>query len=137
MSGEARMIRGGMLAGLAVTPVVCALAFLARGSSGALGSLIAVALLLGNFAVAGAILILAARRSAIMFPVVAMPSYLIRILGLLVAANVLRHTSVIDHPTFAVTFGIGIVALLAYECRLYARTPWLALTFSPTEETTP
>jgi hypothetical protein len=136
MSGEARMIRGGMIAGLAVTPLVCGAAFLVRGSTGALGALIAVGLLLGNFAVAGVILILAARRSSIMFPAVAMPSYVLRILGLLVAANVLRHTSVIDHPTFAVTFGMGIVALLAYECRLYAKTPWLALTFSPTEETT-
>jgi hypothetical protein len=39
----------------------------------------------------------------------------------------------IDHPTFAVTFGAGVVALLAFECRLFAKTPWLAHAFSTTK----
>ena len=56
--------------------------------------------------------------------------------AMLAAFNFLHGVDVIDHAAFALTFGLGVVALLAYECRLYARTPWLALTFSSTKETT-
>ena len=130
------MVRGGMLAGLATVPVAGGVALLARGGSGALGAVVALGLILANFAVAGLALAWAARRTAVLFPAVAMPSYVLRMIGLLVAMKYLKGAAFIDHPTFAVTFGVGVVALLAFECRLYARTPWLALAFSTTKETT-
>lgn len=125
-----------MAAGLAALPVAAGVALLARGADGALGAILALSLILANFAVAGLTLAWAGRRNAVLFPAVAMPSYVVRMLGILVAMNFLKGVAFIDHPTFAVTFGVGVVALLAFECRLYARTPWLALAFSTTKETT-
>jgi hypothetical protein len=56
-------------------------------------------------------------------------------LAVLMAMKALKETDAIHHPTFAIAFGLGVVALLAYEWRLYARTPWLALTFGPKPNT--
>ena len=135
MSGEGRMVRGGMIAAGLALPVAAALALAFRGTAGALGASAAIALVLANFAVAGLTLAWTARRAPVMFPAVAMPSYAFRMIGVFLAMKFLRGTQAIDHPTFAITFGLGVVALLAFECRLYAKTPWLALTFSPTKET--
>lgn len=130
------MVRGGLAAGAAALPVAAGIAFAVRGSEGALAAALALALIVANFAVAGAALAWAARKNAVLFPAVALPSYAFRMLGVLMAMRALREVDVIDHPTFVVTFGVGIVALLGYECWLYTKTPWLALTFSPTKETT-
>ncbi|MCA1833508.1 MAG: hypothetical protein ABR548_13935 [Actinomycetota bacterium] len=135
MSGEGRMVRGGTLATIVVLPLAALLALVFRGTPGALAAAIAIALVLANFAVAGLALVWVARRAPVMFPAVAMPSYAVRMIGVFLAMKFLRGTDAIDHPTFAVTFGAGIVALLAYECWLYTKTPWLALTFSPKKET--
>ena len=131
MSGEGSMVRGGLLAGALALPVVAGIATLIRGAPGGLAAVAAVALVLANFAVAGYVLAYAARRSKTMFPAVAMPSYALRMFGVLMAMKYLHDVAAIDRPTFAITFGLGVVALLAYECRLYVKTPWLALTFSP------
>jgi hypothetical protein len=125
-----------MAAGAVALPVVTGLAFVARGRAGALAAALASTLVLANFAVAGLTLVWAARRQPVMFPAVAMPSYAFRMLGMLLALKFLKGVDAIDHTTFAVAFGAGVVALLAYECRLYAKTPWLALTFDSTKEMT-
>jgi hypothetical protein len=130
------MVRGGVAAGALVTPAAAAIAFAVRGRAGGLAVVAAFGLVLANFAISGAILTLAARRYPLMFPAIAMPSYALRMLSMLFAMQQLRQVSAIDHLTFAVTFGAGVVALLVYECWLYTKTPWLALTFSPTKETT-
>jgi hypothetical protein len=131
MSGEGRMVRGGLLAGALALPIMAGLATALRGSHGGLAAITALALVLANFAVAGYTLVFAARRSKTMFPAVALPSYAFRMLGVLMAMKYLHDVPAIDRPTFAITFGVGVAALLAYECWLYAKTPWLALTFSP------
>lgn len=130
------MVRAGMVAGSAAVPVAAFVALLVRGTEGALGAAVAGGLVLANFAVAGLALAWAARRNAALFPAIAMPSYVIRMLGVLATVKALKGATFIDHPTFAVTFAAGVVALLAYECRLYVKTPWLALAFSTTKETT-
>ncbi len=138
MTGEGRMVRNGVLAGIAAVPVAALAAFATRGPDGAAGAAIALGLVLANFAVSGALLVWT-KRNPILFPTLGLPSYAFRMLGVLMAMKALKETTFIDHPTFAVTFGAGVVALLAYECLLYARTPWLALSFTPktiTKETT-
>ncbi len=125
------MVRGGLRAGMLATPVVAGIAFAVRGSEGALAAVAAVGIVLANFAVSGFVLEWAARGGRFYYPAMAMPSYAIRMAGVLAALAALRGVDSIDHPTFAVTFGLGVAALLAYECRLYTKTPWLALAFSP------
>lgn len=129
------MVRAGLVAGAAAAPPVVLVALAVRGGTGGLAALAALGLVLANFAVSGATLAYAAKRNQTLFPAVAMPSYAFRMLGVLMAMKTFREIDAIDVPTFAVTFGTGVVALLAYECWIYTKTPWLALTFSPTKET--
>ena len=132
-----RMVRAGMIAGAATVPVAAGIAFAVRGSAGALAATFAIGLVLANFAISGAALAWAAKKNKVFFPGIAMPSYAVRMIGLFFAINALRATSAIDHPTFALTFGLSVCALLAFEMRIYSKTPWLALAFSPspTKET--
>jgi hypothetical protein len=129
------MVRAGLLAGAAATPVVVLVAGLVRGVEGIVAAVAALGLVLANFAVSGAALAYAAKRNKILFPAIAMPSYAFRMLAMLMAMKAFREIDMIDVPAFAITFSVGVVALLAYECWIYTKTPWLALTFSPTKET--
>jgi hypothetical protein len=106
VSGEGRMVRGGLLAGALALPVVAGLATAIRGTAGGLAAVAAISLVLANFAVAGYALAYAARRSKTMFPAIAMPSYALRMFGVLMAMKYLHDVSTVDRPTFAITFGV-------------------------------
>jgi hypothetical protein len=45
----------------------------------------------------------------------------------------LKNASFIDKPTFALTFGAAVTAVLVLEARGYIRTPWLAMTYGKKE----
>lgn len=129
MRGEGRLILGACRAGgVAVVPVA-GLAWAVRGSDGALAAVIALALVVANIVVSGLALLIAARRSPENFPLIAMPSYALRMAGVFGAMGAVYASGSIDAPTFTVTFAIGLIGILAYECFLWARTPWLALEF--------
>ena len=129
MRGEGRLIVGAFRAGgIAVVPAA-GIAWAVRGRSGALAALIALALVVANIAVSGLVLLIAARRSPENYPMIAMPSYAVRMIAVFAAIAAVRTTDAIDAPTFAVTFALGVVGILVYECVLWARTPWLALEF--------
>jgi hypothetical protein len=127
--GEGRLISGALRAGaIAMVPAV-SLAWIFRGTPGALGAATALAIVVANLAVAGLVLFLAARFLPDSYPMFALPSYVLRMLGVFGAMAAVRATSSIDPLSFAITFAVGLVWVLAYECVLFARTPWLALEF--------
>ena len=127
--GENRLIVGALRAG-AVALIPCAgVAWAVKGVAGALAALVALAIVVANIAVSGLILLVAARKAPENFPMIAMPSYALRMVAVFAALAAARTTDAIDPGTFTITFALGVVVILAYECFLWARTPWLALEF--------
>ncbi len=130
MRGDGRLILGAFRAGgIAVVPAA-GIAWAVRGTGGAVAALIALALVVANIAVSGLVLLIAARRAPENYPMIALPSYALRMAGVFAVMGAVYTSSSIDQPTFTVTFALGVIGLLAYECFLWARTPWLALEFS-------
>lgn len=129
MSGEARMARGALRLGALALPVAAGIGYAARGRAGAIGAGLGVAIAVANFAVAGAIAAIAGRRSALAAAMVGLPSYTVRMAAVLALLAGLQGREFLDVTAFAVAFGAGIVAVLAYECALWAKTPWVGMTF--------
>lgn len=129
MRGESRLVGGAIRAGgIALVPAA-GIAWMLRGRSGALAVVVALAIVVANIAVSGLVLMIASRRAPENYPLIAMPSYALRMFGVFAAMAAVHSTSTIDGPTFTVTFAAGVIGILAYECFLWARTPWLALDF--------
>lgn len=126
------MARGALWLGVALAPVASGAAFVLRGTEGAVAAAFAVAVAVGNFAIAGAISALAGRRSPIAAAYVGLPSYVVRMPVVLAILAALREWSFIDEPSLIITFASGVVATLVYEAVLWRRTPWIALTFGET-----
>jgi hypothetical protein len=129
MSGEGRMAWGVLRAALLAAPFVTGLAFLVRGGNGGASAATALALVLANALSAAWMLVWAAKRQPVYFPMIAMPSYVVRMGGMLFALAKLRSADWIDVPTFAIVFGWGVLGSLVIEWRIWSRTPWIALTF--------
>lgn len=123
------MVRAAIRAGAASLVPTTGVALLVRGPSGAAAAALALSLVVANFALSGAALDAAARRWPLTFPAVAMPSYALRMAGLFAAMSAIK-SSPVDPLVFAIVFAAAVVGLLAYECVVWARTPWLALTLS-------
>jgi uncharacterized membrane protein len=100
-----------------------------RGTEGALAVVAALAIVVVNLAVSGLALTIAARRSPAMFPMIALPSYAVRMLAVFAAMGAAHASRAIDGTVFSIAFAAGLVVVLTYECLLWARTPWLALEF--------
>ena len=98
------MAWGVLRAGLIASPFVTGLAFLVCGTDGAASAVTAIALVLANAVVAAWMLVWAAKRQPVYFPIIAMPSYVVRMGGTLFALAKLRDAAWIDVPTFAIVF---------------------------------
>jgi hypothetical protein len=128
--GEGRLILGACRAGgIAAVPAVV-IAFALRGTPGALAAVAALGIVVANLVVSGAVLFVTARRLPDSYPMIAMPSYALRMAGVFAAMGAAYSTDAIDPTTFSITFAAGLIGILAYECVLWARTPWLALEFA-------
>lgn len=129
MRGESRLITGALRAGgVAVLPAT-GIAFAVRGTEGALAVIAALGIVVGNLVLFGLIMLLARRLFPDSAPAFALPSYAFRMIAVFGAMAGVRSTSAIDATTFFVTFAVGLAGILAYECVIWARTPWLALEF--------
>jgi hypothetical protein len=127
--GEGRLISGALRAGaIALVPSI-GLAWIVRGTPGALAAMIALSLVVANIAVSGLALLVAARLAPENYPMIALPSYAVRMAGVFAVLGAVYASSSIDQPTFTITFAVGLIGILVYECVLWARTPWLALEF--------
>lgn len=129
MRGESRLITGALRAGgVAVVPAT-AVGFILRGTQGALAVVVALGIVVGNLVLFGLIMMFAARVFPDAAPAFAIPSYAFRMIGVFTAMAAVRSTTAIDQTTFFVAFAVGLAGILAYECFIWARTPWLALDF--------
>jgi hypothetical protein len=115
------MARRGLVAGTLVAPLAVGAGYLAGGPDGALSGLIAVAVVVANFAAHGFSLAWAAGVSIAAVQTVALGGFVLRmgvIVGLLFA---LDSTTFFSPVIFGVTAAVGTVALLVYEARLVGR----------------
>jgi hypothetical protein len=129
VNGDKRLVVGALRAGAIALIPAAGIAWAIRGPSGALAAAAALAIVVANIAVSGLVLLLAARRAPENYPIIAMPSYAIRMVAVITAMGAAYSTQALDRNTFTITFAVGLVGILAYECFLWARTPWLALEF--------
>ncbi len=130
------MVRGALIVCALIAPVATGAAWMLRGAAAAASVAIAVAMVLANTAIAATVLVLVARKDPLLAPAAAMPSYAFRMAGMVSAMALLRKASFIDPPVFATAFGVAVVATLWAEARVYRSTPWVAMTFLKTKETT-
>ena len=105
------------------------IAFAVRGSEGALAVLAALGIVVGNLVLFGLIMLLAVRVFPDSAPAWALPSYAFRMLGVFAAMAAVHSSDAVDPTVFSVTFAVSLAGILAYECLIWARTPWLALDF--------
>ena len=130
MKAEGRLVWGALRAGASLVVPGSAIGYLARGVEGAVAVAAALAIVVGNLAASGLVLMLASKGSAVGgLAVTALPSYAIRMVAVFAAMGAAYASSHIDEMTFTISFAAGLVAILVYECLLWARTPWLALEF--------
>lgn len=104
-----------------VGPLVIALFGVLRGLDGLIGSTIGVAVIVGNFLVAGAMLSLAMRISLAMYHAAALFGFFLR-LGLIMATMLLIVQFVeIDRLAFGISAVVTYMVLLALEAIAVAR----------------
>jgi hypothetical protein len=120
-------MRGALLAGAALAGPGAVVAWWLRGPRGSLAVVAAVGLVVGNMAASWAVLHLARRRFPAGFPAVALPSYVVRMALVFLAMAALHGAPVVDRVVFSVAFPSALLAVLAVECALWARAPWLAI----------
>ena len=130
MKAEGRLVWGAVRAGALLLVPGTAAAFAVRGTKGALAVVAALAIVVGNLAVSALALNIAAKRSPMSFPVVALPSYAFRMMLVFVAMGTAYASPAVDETAFTIAFAVGLTVILFYECLLWARTPWLAIEFS-------
>lgn len=126
------MVRGALAWGAAAAAPATALAYVLRGSRGAASVAIAVGLVLANTALAAGATAIAGRISATAAMFVSLPSFGVRMLGILAALAALKGRSFIDRPAFALAFGVAVTAVIAFEAVRWSRTPWIGLTLNET-----
>ena len=120
--GDARIVRGAVLATTAVGVVVVAVAGLLAGWSGAIGALLGTGLAMAFFAVTIVVVSVAARiANELMLPA-ALGTYLLKIIGIGLALLLLRDTTAFDRTAFALATVIGACAFLVAELRIALRS---------------
>ena len=128
MTSERRLVRGigpwSLVAGVAATGI----SFAVRGAEGAASAAIALALVLANALAAAAISAASSKLSPTAPAMISLPSFTLRMGALFAVLSVLKGVTFIDQPTFALTFGLAVTAVVVLEARNWKRTPWLALT---------
>jgi hypothetical protein len=128
--GETRLIWGAVRAGVSLAPPGALLGWGLRGPRGAVAVAAALALIVTNLVISGLALVLASRIWPLNFPAVALPSFAIRMAGVFAGMAMVHGSGLADPMVFTTAFAAGLVLVLVYELRLWARTPWLALEYT-------
>jgi hypothetical protein len=102
---------------LPALPVVLLVAALARGTDGALSAAFAIALVVGNFLLAAALLGWAARISPVVFGAAAMGGFAGRLVVITVAFLLVKDQPWIDVAAFGFTLILTHLGLLIWEAR--------------------
>jgi ATP synthase protein I len=120
--GDARIVRGAVLATAAVAVVVVAVAGLLAGAAGVYGALLGSALAIAFFAVTIVAVSVAARvANELMLPA-ALGTYLLKVIAIAVMLILLRDTTAFDRIAFAVATLIGACVFLVAEMRIALRS---------------
>lgn len=129
MSAEIRIARDALKWGcLAVMP--CALvAMLVRGFPAALSVFAAFGIVLANAGLAAVVSAGAGKISPTTPALMALPSFALRMMGVVAALVALSSVRGIDQTVFAVAFALAVVGVLVVESHRWAHTPWIAMTF--------
>lgn len=98
-------------------PLVVLVAGLARGADGACSAAFAIALVVGNFLAAAALLGWAARISPVVMAATAMGGFVGRLLVITVAFLLVKDQAWVDVPAFGLTLIITHLGLLMWEAR--------------------
>jgi len=98
-------------------PLVVLVAGLARGSSGAFSAAFAVALVVGNFLAAAALLGWAARISPMFLAGASMGGFVVRLLVITVAFLAVKDQAWLDVAAFGLTLVLTHLGLLIWEAR--------------------
>jgi hypothetical protein len=134
VSGEFRVVGTALRWGtLALLPVAL-IAGGARGYRGALSASLALGLVLANVLISAALSAGAGKIAPFGAAMIAFPSFIVRMSGIGAALVMLDGKSYIDEHVFVFAFAAAITAVLILEARSMRRTPWLALTFGPKEQ---
>jgi len=119
---ERQLVQDIAKRGLLVSPLIVAVAAVARGGAGAASAAFAVVIVLANLALSGAALSWAARTSLNLLMVVSLGGFLVRMGVLVGIVALLRHQSWVDLPTLAVTLFVTQVGLLLWETKYVSAT---------------
>jgi hypothetical protein len=114
---ESRIARDLARHGLMAAPVVILVAGIWRGPSAALAVTLALALVIFNFMLSGAMLGWAARISPDMLMGVALGGFLVKIIALFAVGTIVEQFDAVDFPVFVVTVLVAHLGLLAWETR--------------------
>lgn len=117
-AGETVMVHAAARLGAVLGPVVVAVAWWLRGLRGGLTATGAVLLVVGVFAVTGWSLRWAARRGPAVLQAVALGGFGVRLGLYALAVVLLSPLEAVDGHALAVSTGVVLVALLAYEARV-------------------
>lgn len=103
--------------GLWIAPAVVIVAGLVRGLDGAAGAAAGLGIVLANFVAAAVSVSWAAKHSPKAIGGVALGGFVVRLAVILGAMILLRRSSTIDFPAFAVTLLVAHLGLLTWESR--------------------
>jgi hypothetical protein len=105
------MVRRAVVVG----PPLVALFWLTRGSDGAAGSLAGIAIVIGNFLLAGAILSVAARLSPAAYHAAALLGFLLRLALISVTMVAVAELADVDRLSMGITVVVAYLVLLSWE----------------------
>lgn len=128
MSGEFRLVRGALAWGGIAAAAGAVVVYPLRGAEASASVLLAAAIALGNAGAAAGLSALAGRVTSLGPALVAVPSFLVRMLGIVATLAALRARPFVDEPVFASSFGVAVTLVLVWEVARWKRIPWLALT---------
>jgi hypothetical protein len=118
---EREMVRRGVAVGAVTAPLAFGAGYLAGGPGGALSSLIALAVVVGNFAAHGISLAWAAGVSIAAVQAVALAGFVVRMAAIAGLLFALDATAFFSPVVFGITVAVGTLILLSYEARLVRR----------------
>lgn len=104
-----------------VGPVLILVAGLLRGWDGVIASGLGLAVVVGNFMLAGAILAVAARISLAMYHAAALFGFFLRLAFIVATMFAIVSVVAIDRPAFGITAVVAYMVLLAWEALAVAR----------------
>jgi len=107
--------------GLVIGPLAVGIAWLARGSDGAVGAAIGVVVIVLNLLASGAVLSVAARISLAAYHAAALFGFVLRLLTITVSMLLVGRLFEIDRIAFGVTAVVTYLVLLSLEAIAVAR----------------